>query len=90
MNDLKRSFSSASAFFSFWTKSPAARAIWSKITKMNIKNPDRNVDPDWTVIRQMTGYIQNHYHEKIRLEDIAAAGAVCRSKCCQLFSRKLL
>lgn len=46
-------------------------------------------DPDWGLLRSMVGYIQLHYQEKIRLEDIAAAGAVCRSKCCALFRRKL-
>lgn len=63
--------------------------LLDSIVKMNIKKTDHNIDPDWAVIRQMTGYIQNHYQEKIMLEDIAASGAVCRSKCCQLFSRKL-
>ncbi len=63
--------------------------LLDRIVKMNIKKEGPTMDPDWAVIRQMTGYIQNHYQEKIRLEDIAAAGAVCRSKCCQLFSRKL-
>ena len=63
--------------------------LLDRIAKMNIKKPDQPVDPDWAVIRRMTGYIQNHYQETVRLEDIAAAGAVCRSKCCQLFRDKL-
>ncbi|MBR1607492.1 MAG: helix-turn-helix transcriptional regulator [Clostridia bacterium] len=46
-------------------------------------------DPEWAVLRAMVGYIQSHYQEKIRLEDIAAAGAVCRSRCCALFRKKL-
>ena len=46
-------------------------------------------DPDWAVIRKMVGYIQNHYQERILLEEIAAAGAVCRSRCCRLFREKL-
>ena len=50
---------------------------------------DRPADPDWAVIRKMVGHIQNHYQEKITLEEIAAAGAVCRSKCCRLFREKL-
>ena len=61
-----------------------------RIAKMNTNQTDHTVDPERTVIRRMTGYIQNHYYQgKVRLEDIAAAGAVCRSKCCRLFSGKL-
>ena len=56
---------------------------------MNSAKADHTPDPDWIVIRQMTGYIQNHYQEKIRLEHVAEAGIVCRSKCCQLFRDKL-
>lgn len=46
-------------------------------------------DPAWTALRQMVGFIQDRYREPIRLEQIAAAGAVCRSKCCRLFREKL-
>ena len=67
----------------------ACANLLDRIVKINVKKTDHTIDPDWSVIRQMTGYIQNHYQEKIRLEDIAAAGAVCRSKCCRLFSSKL-
>ena len=50
---------------------------------------DHRIDPEWTVVRAMAGYIQGHYRERILLEEIAAAGAVCRSRCCQLFRQKL-
>lgn len=43
----------------------------------------------WMTILKMTGYIHQHYDLKITLDDIAAAGAVCRSKCCELFSKYL-
>lgn len=46
-------------------------------------------DPAWTILRRMLSYIQQHYTERILLEDIAAAGAVCRSRCCALFREKL-
>ena len=67
----------------------ACADLLDRIAKMNTEKTDHSVGPDWAVIRQMTGYIQNHYQERIQLEDIAAAGAVCRSRCCRLFSRKL-
>ncbi|TDF94098.1 helix-turn-helix domain-containing protein [Paenibacillus piri] len=40
-------------------------------------------------IKKMLGYIQTHYSEKISLQNIATAGAVCRSKCCTLFINTL-
>ena len=46
-------------------------------------------DESWALLRRMTGYIQKNYEGKIRLEDIAAAAAVCRSRCCRLFKEKL-
>ena len=46
-------------------------------------------DPAWQVLRQMLGYLQENYQRKIVLADIAAAGAVCRSKCCHIFSTYL-
>jgi AraC family transcriptional regulator, melibiose operon regulatory protein len=39
----------------------------------------------WVAIRKMTGFIFKNYGNKITLDDIAAAGSVCRSKCCRLF-----
>ena len=44
---------------------------------------------DWRLLRRMTGYIQAHYDEPIALCQIAAAGAVCRSRCCALFRERL-
>lgn len=40
-------------------------------------------------LQNMLTYIQNHYAEPIRLADIAASGAMCRSKCCSLFRNVL-
>lgn len=36
-------------------------------------------------LHQMIGFIQQNYASKISLQDIADAGNVCRSKCCQIF-----
>lgn len=36
-------------------------------------------------IKRMVGYIQNSYSAKMTVDDIAAAGLVCRSSCCNLF-----
>ena len=67
----------------------ACAALVSEIISRDSSHPDHPSDPDWAVIRKMVGYIQSHYQERIMLEEIASAGAVCRSKCCQLFREKL-
>ena len=67
----------------------ACAELIGRIAERSLQNPDHTADPEWAVIRQMTGFVQNHYQEKIRLEDIAEAGAVCRSKCCRMFKEKL-
>ena len=37
------------------------------------------------ILKRMLDYIRTHYREKITLQQIAAAGCVCRSRCCRLF-----
>lgn len=41
----------------------------------------------WPVVWNMTGFIQKNYDQKISLDDIAAAGSICRSRCCRLFNQ---
>ncbi len=40
----------------------------------------------WEAVWRMTGFIHENYENKIVLDEIAAAGSVCRSRCCELFS----
>ncbi|MDR1251519.1 MAG: AraC family transcriptional regulator [Treponema sp.] len=40
-------------------------------------------------LKNMIGFIHAHYTEKITLDDIAASGIMCRSKCCNLFKQTL-
>lgn len=42
---------------------------------------DKNLD----AMHNMVGYIQQNYQHKIILREIAAAGNVCRSRCCEIF-----
>ncbi|WP_037287486.1 helix-turn-helix domain-containing protein [Saccharibacillus sacchari] len=41
------------------------------------------------IIHDMTDYIHRHYEFKLSTDDIAAAGSVCRSRCCELFKKHL-
>jgi len=40
-------------------------------------------------MQTMLKYVQEHYAERVTLDDIAAAGAMCRSKCSYLFRQVL-
>lgn len=42
-------------------------------------------EQDLTIQKDMVSFIYQHYPKKISLNDIAAAGHVGRSKCCQIF-----
>jgi YesN/AraC family two-component response regulator len=44
---------------------------------------------DDLAIKQMISFIQKHFNEKITLDEIAHAGAVCKNKCCRLFKQAL-
>ena len=62
--------------------------MWSLIFK-NSQNPvsAKSQNSDFTLLKNMIGYIQKFYREKITLDDIASAGAVGQSKCCKLFDK---
>lgn len=44
---------------------------------------DRNLD----TLKQLLGFVQSQYSERITLEAIASAAGVSRSKCCQIFKK---
>lgn len=48
---------------------------------------DSTDDQSWVALWKMTGFIHQHYDSKITLKNIASAGAVCRSRCCELFGK---
>ena len=41
----------------------------------------------WMIIWRMIGFIHKNFSNKILLDDIAKAGSVCRTKCCELFNK---
>lgn len=54
------------------------------ISKIEDQPPaDKNVEN----LKQMLDFIAAQYPERIRLSQIASAGGVCRSKCCQIFQK---
>lgn len=57
---------------------------------VNIEKKEEPIsDKRLETLHSMIGYIQKHYCEKLVLSDIAAAGSVCRSSCCDIFSSLL-
>ena len=46
-------------------------------------------DVELLMLKRMLEYVRTHYTERIRVDDIAAAGSVCRAKGCQIFKQYL-
>ncbi len=64
--------------------------IWSLLFDNTRAHASRQLqNGDFTVLKNMIGYIQKNYKEKITLADIAGSGAVGQSKCCKLFEKHL-
>lgn len=64
--------------------------LWNHIYKIVIDqyaDAFQPVDGDLQVQKQMVSYICQNYALNLSLDDIAASGGVCRSKCCQLFKK---
>lgn len=47
------------------------------------------VDTNMLILKRMLEFIRTHYPERITLDQIAASGGVCRSRCCQIFRKHL-
>ena len=62
--------------------------MWSILfSNLNTSMSSENQSNDFTVLKNMIGYIQKFYREKITLDNIALSGAVGQSKCCKLFNK---
>lgn len=47
------------------------------------------MEEDLSTQRNMISFIYRNYTQKLSLNDIAAAGSICRSKCCRIFKKYL-
>ena len=61
--------------------------LWSHLLQnTNLQlHSQQKMDNNLLSQRAMVSYIHQHYNEKLTLPDIAAAGNVCRNKCCLIF-----
>ena len=69
------------AFLSIWT------TLYENMPP--IEKKIKHLDGDLQIIKNMIGFIQQNYKDKISLSDIAASGVVGQSKCCKLFAKYL-
>ncbi|MBQ8973313.1 MAG: helix-turn-helix transcriptional regulator [Clostridia bacterium] len=83
----QRMYESAKAGDAMGTLAQCAELI--HMLHLQMTSEGAREDADWSILRKMTGYIQNHYQERVTLEQIAASGAVCRNRCCVLFRQRL-
>ena len=66
-------------------------AMWEQIFQHSGKAPAkaRGNFSQMTQLRMMISYIDEHYKERVTLEDICAAGNMGKTSCCQLFQKYL-
>jgi AraC-like DNA-binding protein len=61
--------------------------LWSLLYEnTRLLRQGKEEDPEKIIMQNMIGYIQHHYQDPVTLADIAEAGHVSTSKCCQMFA----
>lgn len=66
------------------------QTLWIQLCRRSLPSHHveaENADADLSMQRQMVSFIYQNYSSVITLEDIAASGKVCRSKCCRIFKK---
>lgn len=65
--------------------------IWAELVRNTTAVSESQSPPDnsLTILKNMVGFIQKNYEEKLSLSAIAYSGAVGQSKCCKLFREYL-
>lgn len=67
-------------------------ALWKRLCErceIISAETDGQAGSDISAQKDMVSFIYQHYTERLSLSDIAAAGSMCRSKCCIIFKRYL-
>ncbi|MDR1949111.1 MAG: AraC family transcriptional regulator [Spirochaetaceae bacterium] len=64
-------------------------SLWSILYENTVAVNGSREQKTTAHIKEMVAYIHKHYAEKITLDDVAAAGMMCRSKCCRVFKEIL-
>ena len=61
--------------------------LWQGIYDLAELERSTPTDGNLDILKQMLEFISTQYPERISLTQIADAGGVCRSKCCQIFNK---
>ena len=63
--------------------------LWQMILELTNQSDREPVGQDTAILRKMLECIRTQYANRLVLADIAAAGGICRSKCCQIFKEQM-
>jgi len=65
--------------------------LWQELYTIAGSGRDEAVSTDVNALvqKRMLEFIRTHYQERVTVDEIAAAGGVCRTKCCQIFKSYL-
>jgi len=74
-----------SLFYEVWAN------LYANMPELTAANSTRQPHSDYNVgaLKDMIAFIHSNYSDAITLDDICAAGSVCKSKCCSLFKKYL-
>ena len=65
-------------------------SIWLRLYRHwadTTQKQEKESDPNQERIRVLLAYIQEHYSEKLTLEDLAAQIHICKNECCRMFKK---
>lgn len=63
--------------------------LFARVQEKHGADASEPADPDVAVQKRMADYIYRNYSHKLTLHEVAQAGGVCKSKCCQIFKKYL-
>ncbi len=65
--------------------------IWSKLYQYFSTLPEKESKSIHHLqrLRDIISYIQEHYNEKITLDDVARSASICQSECCRFFKKHM-
>lgn len=63
--------------------------MWIELYKNAPKSIETKSSHNLDALKNMIGFIQEHFKEKLLLDDIAEAGKVCKSRSCSIFQNYL-
>ena len=65
--------------------------IWQRLYRYFSSLPEKESGPERELqrLKDMISYIQEHYDQEIRLDDIASHVNICKNECCRFFKKHM-